>query len=395
MASVMDDAPYPGDLRDNLEFELSMLQGDLKGLGYDMEHISDFLKETHALSTEVQIQKLQKQIGRMKDLKDKIHSKSTSALNNNNGGGNFAGKSVVKKRVRLPSAQRNSGPSGGEGASDAASDAKAHVKKWRSSDSSGEKQRDFQVKQHGIYVCLSNVQAQTCKNAVLIAEFLFEQLKLERTMPSRPRISETWLQSLPYTDRVPQMDVQQYIRNGYLSSKNLLLAAQRDNRELIRIGGNLPHRRKNLKSRAGAAPLFGGEAGMDADTGTCKDDADGADEDGPWTPRGGAAHAAAETPRPAAAHRRCRAATAGGAAAADGENDSEDGKSGHGENDSEDGEAADGARPPPRSGNSGKTPATIGRQIHQQGRSRRCRRRCRHRRRRHCGWGRRRRRRRR
>ena len=77
----MDNAPDPDDLRDDLMSDIIQLQGDLKRLGYDMVYIPDFLKETRALAHDAQIQKLRKQIDRMRKMKD-LHapSNSTSAL---------------------------------------------------------------------------------------------------------------------------------------------------------------------------------------------------------------------------------------------------------------------------------------------------------------------------
>ena len=50
MESVMDDAPDPDDLRDDLMSEIIQLQGDLKHLGYDMVYIPDFLRRTGELA---------------------------------------------------------------------------------------------------------------------------------------------------------------------------------------------------------------------------------------------------------------------------------------------------------------------------------------------------------
>ena len=65
MESVMDDAPDPDNLRDDLMSEIIQLQGHLKRLGYDMVYIPDLLKRTGELALDAQIQKLQKQIERM------------------------------------------------------------------------------------------------------------------------------------------------------------------------------------------------------------------------------------------------------------------------------------------------------------------------------------------
>ena len=143
----------------------------------------------------------------------------------NNGGENVV---VVVKRGRPQAAVRDSSPLENEGALDA----DAREKKRRSFS------RDFPVKQHGSYKCLSNVQAQTYENAVLMAEFVFEHLIRDRNMHRWNRIGEQWLQSLPYPDGIAYKDVKQYISNGYLVSRNLLAAAQSNKREWIQIGGN-------------------------------------------------------------------------------------------------------------------------------------------------------------
>jgi hypothetical protein len=83
MAAVPTDAvaPDPQDLRDELVFEIMELRGDLKGLGYDMDDLPDFLKEIRAMALEAQIQKLRKQAERMRQLlKKKAHSNSPNAL---------------------------------------------------------------------------------------------------------------------------------------------------------------------------------------------------------------------------------------------------------------------------------------------------------------------------
>ncbi len=68
MAVVPTDAvaPDPKDLRDKLMFEKIELRGDLKGLGYDMDDLPDFLKETRALPLDAQIQKFWKRAERMR-----------------------------------------------------------------------------------------------------------------------------------------------------------------------------------------------------------------------------------------------------------------------------------------------------------------------------------------
>ena len=185
---------------------------------------------------------------------------------------------------------------------------------------------EFPIRQHGRYECLSNVQAQTYENAVLMTEFVFENLIREVNLHRWRRNGELWLQSLPFPDGIDYKNVKQYISNGYLVFRNLLLATQRNSRELIQIGGN---RKTRSKSRPG-------EAGMDADADTSKGAAHGArrgktaQEDATWTPSGGAY--AAPPPRPAADLRRCRVG-AGGAAAADEEEE-------EGSDASEDDEAA-------------------------------------------------------
>jgi hypothetical protein len=68
------------DLREDLTFEIHVLNRDLKGLGCDLSHIPDFLKETRALATADQIPKPKNQIARMQEMKERIHQNSTSAV---------------------------------------------------------------------------------------------------------------------------------------------------------------------------------------------------------------------------------------------------------------------------------------------------------------------------
>jgi hypothetical protein len=80
MAGTADEETDIDELREDLTFEIQILLGDLKGLGYDMSHIPDFLKETRTLAIDIQIPKLRKQIDRMQKIKERIHQNSTSAL---------------------------------------------------------------------------------------------------------------------------------------------------------------------------------------------------------------------------------------------------------------------------------------------------------------------------
>jgi hypothetical protein len=50
MAGTADGETDIDELREDLTFEIDILLGDLKDLGYDMSHIPDFLKETRAHS---------------------------------------------------------------------------------------------------------------------------------------------------------------------------------------------------------------------------------------------------------------------------------------------------------------------------------------------------------
>ena len=89
----------------------------------------------------------------------------------------------------------------------------------------------FPIRQHGRYECLSNVQAQTYENAVLMAEFVFENLIREVNLHRWRRIGELWLQGLPYPDGIDYKNVRQYISNGYIGTLNLLAAARSKKRE--------------------------------------------------------------------------------------------------------------------------------------------------------------------
>ena len=64
MAGTADGETDIDELREDLKFEIEILLGDLEGLGYDMSHVPDFLKETRVLAMDTQIPKLRKQIDR-------------------------------------------------------------------------------------------------------------------------------------------------------------------------------------------------------------------------------------------------------------------------------------------------------------------------------------------
>ncbi len=67
---LTDEEPDIDDLREDLTCEIYVLHGDLKGLGYDLNHIPEFLNETCALAIETQIPKLRKQIARLQKMKE-------------------------------------------------------------------------------------------------------------------------------------------------------------------------------------------------------------------------------------------------------------------------------------------------------------------------------------
>jgi hypothetical protein len=72
MAGTADGESDIDDLREELTCELDVLLRDLKGLGYDMNHMQYFLQETRALETAAQIPKLQKQFTRLQKIKEHI-----------------------------------------------------------------------------------------------------------------------------------------------------------------------------------------------------------------------------------------------------------------------------------------------------------------------------------
>ena len=293
MESVMDTAvpaPEPEDLRNDLVICVIQLQADLTNLGLNMAYITDFLKETRALEVGAQIPKLRKHIELMTKLKDKnAPSNSTSALVSTlapSSASVGAAQKVVKKRGRDPNSSTIVVPP---------SPPKAKKTRIKSS--------DFPIRQHGRYQCLSNVQAQTYENAVLMAEFVFGRLILEHNLRDWKRIREQWYRDLPFPVGIPHSTVIQYISNGYLSSRNLLEAAQNNNLDWIRIGTNRPSRANN-GSGARPPPPSGdsGKTSQDsqplagnADIDPSKGAAHGArrgrtpkEDDATWAPCGGA-----------------------------------------------------------------------------------------------------------
>ena len=124
----MHKAPDPEDLREDLMQDIIQLQGELKRLGYDMVYIPDFLKETRALALDVQIQKLRKQIDRMRKIIKNAPSNSTTYSSafvstlapSSEGAAQMVvmingGEKVVVKRGRPQDAVRESSPLGNEG----------------------------------------------------------------------------------------------------------------------------------------------------------------------------------------------------------------------------------------------------------------------------------------
>ena len=180
-------APEPEDLRNDLVICVIQLQADLTNLGLNMTYITDFLKETRALEVGAQIPKLRKHIELMTKLKDKnAPSNSTSALVSTlapSSASVGAAQKVVKKRGRDPNSSTIVVPP---------SPPKAKKTRIKSS--------DFPIRQHGRYQCLSNVQAQTYENAVLMAEFVFEHLIRAPKMSEWKRITDMWLQSFPFPE---------------------------------------------------------------------------------------------------------------------------------------------------------------------------------------------------
>ena len=99
------------------------------------------------------------------------------------------------------------------------------------------------VKQHGKYVCLSNIHPQTYETAVNMAEFLFEQLLKVPRVHSWKRVPDVWLQNLPYPAGLTCKQLKTYISNGYIGTLNLLQAAGNRWRRAGRRGGDGPGRR--------------------------------------------------------------------------------------------------------------------------------------------------------
>ena len=152
-------ASDPEDLRDNLVMVVIQLQKEMTMFGLDQVYIPDFLKRTEKLEVDAQIQKLRKQIDRMTKMKNEnAPSSSTKALVSTLAPSSVgAAQKMVKKRGRVPN-------------SSAIVPATPKAKRTRLLSS------EVPIRQHEKYQCISNVQAQTYENAVLMAEFVFERL---------------------------------------------------------------------------------------------------------------------------------------------------------------------------------------------------------------------------
>ena len=157
-------------------------------LGFDMVTIPDFLRETRALAVDVGIEKLRKQIARMKKMKSlNAPSNSTSALVSTSAPSSDGAAQMV--------AMNNGGAQ------------RVGVKRGRDRDSSpnfgspdSKRARSITgvpIKQHGKYVCLSNIHPHTYETAVNMAEFLFKQLLKVPLVHSWKRVRNVWLQNLP------------------------------------------------------------------------------------------------------------------------------------------------------------------------------------------------------
>ena len=218
----MDTAPDPEDLRDDLVMDMLQLQADLKMLGIDMGHIPDFLKDTRGLEIDAQIQKLRKQIDRMTKMKNRnAPSNSTSALVSTLAPSSVGAAQMVainnscekiKDASHAPYSSAVQEPSSDGAAQMVAMNnggaQREVVKRGYDRDSStnfgspdAKRARSITgvpIKQHGKYVCLSNIHPQTYETAVNMAEFLFKQLLKVPLVHSWKRVPDVWLQNLPY-----------------------------------------------------------------------------------------------------------------------------------------------------------------------------------------------------
>ena len=308
-------APDPEDLRDDLVQDVVQLRADLAMIGLDLPHIPDFLKRTAKLELDAQIQKLRMQIEKMTTMKDRnAPSNSTSALVSTLAPSSAA----VQKRGRVTN-------------SSTIVPASPKAKRTQTFSEAASEASMLPIRQHGQYKCLSNIQAQKYSELKNMAEFVFGRLILEPGVRAWKRVTNKWYRTLPFPvgmDSFDYFNLNQAFKNGYLSSKNLLEAAQSNKQEWIMIGTNRPSRANNGsgaqpqprsgdsgKTSQDSQPLAG-NANIDTSKGAAHGARRGktAQEDATWTPSGGAY--AAPPPRPAADLRRCRVG-AGGAAAAD------------------------------------------------------------------------------
>ena len=81
-----------------------------------------------------------------------------------------------------------------------------------------------------------------------MAEFVFGRLILEPGVSAWKRVTDRWYRALPFPVGMNNFDyfnLNQAFKNGYLSSKNLLEAAQSNKQEWIMIGTNRPSRANN------------------------------------------------------------------------------------------------------------------------------------------------------
>ncbi len=105
-------------------------------------------------------------------------------------------------------------------------------------------------------MCRTHIQKHTYIKDAGFAEFIFDALIKVQDLDDRNCLNRLFLDSLPYSGKIKQKLVIDYIRNGYITCQNILAVAKSRNRKMIEIGGNRKSRAKRAKlsdSCAGAA----------------------------------------------------------------------------------------------------------------------------------------------
>jgi hypothetical protein len=213
------------ELREDLTCEIHVFHGDLKGLGYDLTHIPDFLKATRALAIDIHIPKLRKQIASLQKIKECIHQNSISALR----------LAWAPSEDRSTKALKRAHPKNLSVDAQEQSAATSHPragppKRLRPAVASVElpahSGQDVQYRHYGPNVCCAPVHKRTYDKTARAAEFLYNQLTEDKNIEDWACIPTSWITSRTFPDDLTETLISVLVKNCYLALPNLLAAAK-------------------------------------------------------------------------------------------------------------------------------------------------------------------------